>query len=58
MILLVKIPLIKSLELIEVLLKLMIMKGNKYGRKYTTQTIITYENDRLVTKTIVHSEGQ
>ena len=36
----------------------MIMKGNKYGRKYTTQTIITYENDRLVTKTIVHSEGQ
>lgn len=32
------------------------MKGNKYGRKYTTQTIITYENNRLVTKTIVHSK--
>lgn len=34
------------------------MKGNKYGRKYTTQTIVTYENNRLVTKTIVHSKGQ
>ena len=32
------------------------MKGNKYGRKYTTQTIVTYENNRLVTKTIVHSK--
>lgn len=34
------------------------MKGNKYGRKYTTQTIVVYKNDRLVTKTIVHSKGQ
>ena len=34
------------------------MKGNKYGRKYTTQTIVTYENNRLVTKTIVHSKYQ
>lgn len=34
------------------------MKGNKYGRKYITQTIVTYENNRLVTKTIVHSKGQ
>lgn len=34
------------------------MKGNKYGRKYTTQTIVTYENNRLVTKTIVHYKGQ
>ena len=30
------------------------MKGNKYGRKFSTQTIVTYENNRLVTKTIVH----
>ena len=34
------------------------MKGNKYGRKFSTQTIVTYENNRLVTKTIVHSKGQ
>lgn len=34
------------------------MKGNKYGRIYTTQTIVTYENNRLVTKTIVYSKGQ
>lgn len=34
------------------------MKGNKYGRKFSTQTIVTYKNDRLVTKTIVYSEGQ
>ena len=34
------------------------MKGNKYGRKFSTQTIVTYENNRLVTKTIVHSKYQ
>lgn len=34
------------------------MKGNKYERKHTTQTIVTYENNRLITKTIVHSKGQ
>lgn len=34
------------------------MKGNKYGRKYTTQTIVTYENNRLITKTIVHNKYQ
>lgn len=38
------------MELIEALLK--------YERKYTTQTIVTYESNRLVTKTIVHSKGQ
>lgn len=36
----------------------MIMKNNKYGRKYTTQTIIDYDNCRLVTKTIVHNKYQ
>lgn len=40
------------------IIKITIMKGNKYGRKYTTQTIVTYENNRLVTKTIIHSKGQ
>lgn len=34
------------------------MKDNKYGRKYTTQTSVTYENNRLVTKTIVHNKYQ
>lgn len=34
------------------------MKGNKYGRKFSTQTIIDYDNYRLVTKTIVHSKYQ
>lgn len=34
------------------------MKGNKYGRKFSTQTIVTYENDKLVTKTIVHNKYQ
>ena len=34
------------------------MKGNKYGRKFSTQTIVIYKNDRLVTKTIVHSKYQ
>ena len=40
------------------IIKITIMKGNKYGRKYTTQTVVTYKNNRLVTKTIVHSKGQ
>lgn len=34
------------------------MKGNKYRRKFSTQTIVTYKNDRVVTKTIVHSKYQ
>lgn len=34
------------------------MKGNKYGRKFSTQTIVIYKNDRLVTKTIVHNKYQ
>ena len=50
LVLLTKVPLIKSLELIEALLK--------YERKYTTQTIVTYESNRFVTKIIVNSKCQ
>ena len=36
------------------------MKGNKYGRKHSTQTIVKYDNTthRLVTKTITHHKWQ
>lgn len=36
------------------------MKGNKYGRKHSTQTIVRYDETthRLVTKTITHHNWQ